>query len=203
MAEQNKKNAKQLAKENFEFQRERLKNEGYEEHEALISVLKANIFSVLLAFPLITFLLVIYVLVWGQLDMSSVRIILVLLVWLVSMAIHELLHGLGWSFSCKDGFKSVRFGVIWSKLTPYCSCKEPLGFKQYLLGAILPLVILALIPSIIAICVGNEYVLCFGILSFLASGGDILICLNMRKYRNSLFLDHPTACGFYAFRKTA
>ena len=202
MEENKKQNAAQLAKENFEVQRERLKNEGYVEHEALISVVKANIFAIILALPFIAIFFTLYLLIWKHIQGDAAKMLVLLLVLIISIVIHELLHGFGWRLSCKNGFKSIRFGVIWSKLTPYCNCKEPLGFKQYLIGAILPLVILGLIPSIIALVIGNIYVLYFGAFSIIAAGGDMLISLNMRKYPKAIFLDHPSDCGFFAFTKS-
>jgi len=196
-----KKTKTQLAVENFEIQREHLKKEGYVEHEAIISVLAANTKSMLLALPLIAIFFTAFLVVWKDIQTDTEKSLVLLLFFLISIVIHEWLHGFGWSLSCKDGFKSVRFGMMWSKMTPYCNCKELLGFKQYLLGSMLPLLILGLIPSAIALFLGNVYLLYFGALGIIGAGGDMLISLNMRKYPKALFLDHPKECGFFAFEK--
>ena len=201
MAEQ-KLSPMQLAQENFDLQRKRLSDEGYSEHEAIVSVLRANVMALVLSLPFIVLFSVAFILIWQMVSLESNKAILVLVAWIISIPVHELLHGIGWSLSCKDGFKSVRFGVMWSKLTPYCSCKEPLNFGQYLLGGILPLLVLGLLPSLIAVLTGNPYLLSFGILSIIAAGGDMLICLEMRKYPQAVFLDHPSECGFFAFKKS-
>lgn len=202
MAEQ-KKSPTELAHENFDQQRELLKGNGYFEHEAIISVLKANVLSILLALPFILLFSAVFILVWKQADVDMALSFLVLLAVIISIPIHELLHGIGWSLSCKEGFKSVRFGVMWSKLTPYCSCKEPLKLNQYLIGAALPLLVLGILPSLVAVLIGNPYLLSFGALSIICAGGDMLICLEMRKYPGAIFLDHPSECGFFAFTKNA
>ena len=201
MQEKDKQTATQLAVEIFEVLRERLKKEGYEEHEATISVISANTISLLLALPLIALFFLVYSLIWKNIRMDMAEALVLLLLWFVSIAFHEWLHGFGWSLFCKNGFKSIRFAVMWSKLTPYCNCREPLALGPYLLGAMLPLVVLGLLPSISALLLGNVYLLHFGALGIMSAGGDMLISLNMRKYPKALFLDHPKECGFFAFEK--
>ena len=202
MQKKDKKTTTQLAEENFEVQRAYLKSEGYVEHEAVISITVANFKSILLAFPLIAVFFAAHLLLWKDIQIDMEEALILLFIWLISLAVHELLHGFGWSLFCKDRFKSIRFGVIWSALTPYCNCKEPLGFGQYLLGAVLPLFILGFIPSAVALLLGNVYLLYFGALGIMGAGGDMLISLSMRKYPKALFLDHPTECGFFAFEKS-
>ena len=58
---------------------------------------------------------------------------------------------------------NMKFGVIWKMLTPYCHCKEPLKVGQYILGGVMPAVILGIIPCIIAIIIGHFGLLLFGI----------------------------------------
>ncbi len=55
---------------------------------------------------------------------------------LLSIAAHELLHGLGWSRYAKNGWKSIKFGVNWKFFTPYCHCNEPLQLNHYRIGSV-------------------------------------------------------------------
>ena len=202
MGKEKKQSARMLsAVENFEYQRDLLLQQGYTEKSEIISVLKANAMAVVLAVPIVAAVVWAYLLAWQDIVSSPLSDLWVLLLFILSIPIHELLHGIGWSIFCKAGFRSVRFGVMWSKLTPYCSCKEPLGGWPYLTGGMLPLVVLGLIPAVLAIVVGNSSLMFFGLLGVVASGGDMMICLNLIKYRRALFLDHPSDCGFVAFAK--
>ena len=117
--------------------------------------------------------------------------------------IHELIHGLVWSIYAKNGFRSIKFGVIWKMLTPYCHCKEPLLVKHYIIGAIMPAIILGFLPALYAMIVGDFGWLIFGIFFTMAAAGDFLIIDLLRKEnRNDLVQDHPSEAGCYIYRKS-
>jgi len=200
--EKKENDAVQQAIDNFSHQKTILLRQGYSCKEEIVSVLVANVMALLLALPLIVAAVFVYGMMWKGITLGMYGNLLVLALWLISIPIHEGLRGLGWSCFCKEHFKSIRFGMMWSKLTPYCNCKEPLKFHEYLLGGVLPLIVLGIIPCVIGIIVGNSNVLSFGVLGVIAAGGDIFICLCLLKHPKSLFLDHPNQCGFVAFEKT-
>jgi hypothetical protein len=116
--------------------------------------------------------------------------------------LHELIHGLVWARFAKNGFKSIRFGVMWKMLTPYCHCKEPLKIKHYIIGASMPGILLGIIPSSIALFNGNFSLLLFGILFTVSACGDLLIIHLLRKEKmDDLALDHPSEVGCFVYRK--
>lgn len=45
---------------------------------------------------------------------------------------------------------------------------------------------------------GNIIFWFFGVI---AAGGDMAIILNLLKYKDGIFLDHPSECGFIVFIK--
>jgi hypothetical protein len=115
--------------------------------------------------------------------------------------VHELLHGFTWGIFATKGMKSIKFGVKWKYLTPYCHCKEPLRVKHYKMGGAMPLLIMGIIPSIVAIIVGNGFLLSFGIFFSWAAGGDIIVLYMMRKLDSNCYVsDRPTKMGFYQER---
>jgi Protein of unknown function (DUF3267). len=121
---------------------------------------------------------------------------------LAGIVVHELIHGITWSFFCEKGWKSIHFGVLWKMLTPYCHCAEPLLKRQYVIGAMMPMVILGLVPSILALFTGSFGMLLFGIIFINAACGDILICWKIRKESpDTLVLDHPSEAGCWVYRK--
>jgi hypothetical protein len=102
----------------------------------------------------------------------------------------------------KNGFKSIKFGVLWKVLTPYCHCSEPLKVKHYITGAIMPAIILGFLPFVYSLFTGNALWLFFGIFFTMSAVGDFLIVNLVRKENmNSLVLDHPSEVGCYVFRK--
>ena len=115
---------------------------------------------------------------------------------------HELVHGITWALFTKHGFRSIRFGVMWKMLTPYCHCKEPLKIKHYLIGAITPFIFVGLIPAIYAIITGSTGWLFFGIFFTIGAIGDFLIIDLLRKEKMTDYaLDHPSEAGCYVYRK--
>ncbi|MEK9603615.1 MAG: DUF3267 domain-containing protein, partial [Flavobacteriaceae bacterium] len=121
---------------------------------------------------------------------------------ILGIVLHELIHGITWAKFSKEGFKSIKFGVLWKMLTPYCHCKEALNVRQYIIGAITPAIIMGIVPSIIAIMIGNFELLIFGMFFTMAAGGDFLIINLIRKENSSdLVQDHPSEVGCYIYRK--
>ena len=91
---------------------------------------------------------------------------------------------------------------MWSFLTPYCHCSEPLLMKPYRIGSILPALVLGIIPSFIAMVTGNLALMIFGFFFTFSAGGDFLILWLIRKEpSNALVLDHPDKIGCVIFEE--
>lgn len=207
MAKESKRAAaeKQLRVENYERQRAQLLAEGYTEHSGVISVLKANVMAFVTAGPFALAAVLLYAARWGGacirlfLDIRQLLVFLGLL--LLSIPVHELIHGLTWLCCCKNGWRSIHFGVMWEMLTPYCHCMEPMRFGGYICGGLMPFFLLGVCVSAAAIISGSVLLLVLGAFNILAAGGDTTIALMLLRYRDALILDHPTECGFVAFRR--
>ena len=121
---------------------------------------------------------------------------------LVGAVFHELIHGFCFGLCAKNGFRSIRFGVLREYFTPYCHCKEPLKIKHYILGALMPALVLGVVPVVIAFFYGCVLCLIFGVVFIAASTGDFMVVWLLRKENlNDYVQDHPTEAGCYVFRK--
>ena len=192
--------------ENYSKQAARLESEGYTATKCVVSILKANVYALFLFIPFGLVFSLIFYSAGGSFvpDISHIQIwnlLLLLVVFFALIIVHEGLHGLTWALFCKAKFKSIQFGIIPSNLTPYCTCLEPLGFKAYLLGALMPLLVLGIGSIIIAAATKNCYWFYFANIAALTAGGDIYVALMLLRHKKALVLDHPTECGFYAFEK--
>ena len=126
--------------------------------------------------------------------------VLVLVMLVAGIVAHELIHGITWAYFAKHGFRSIRFGVIWAMLTPYCHCKEPLIIRHYRLGALTPLIILGILPLLLAYPLRSVPLLCWGIIFITSAAGDILMIWKLRKEPASLLVqDHPKEAGCIIF----
>lgn len=125
-----------------------------------------------------------------------------LLVTGTGIVLHELIHGLTWSLFARNGHRSVKYGILRKYATPYCHCKEPLQVRHYVLGALMPAIILGILPAITAVINGNFYLLVTGIFFIMAATGDFMIVYLLRnEKRSDQVMDHPSEAGCYLYRK--
>ncbi|KKX48456.1 MULTISPECIES: DUF3267 domain-containing protein [Sphingobacterium] len=186
--------------------------ENYIKEIRTIDLAKANIFSLLLFIPIILVYGLPFYLIWGELDFIGLFVesfkenplfsIAIVIVLLAGIVVHELIHGATFALFAKHGFKSIKFGILLKMLTPYCHCKEPLRVKEYIVGAIMPAIILGLLPGIIAIFIGNVFLLIFAIFFTGAAAGDFMIInLIWKEDKDTMVLDHPSEAGCFIFKK--
>ena len=187
--------------------------EDTQKAERTISINKANIYSFLMLIPIIIVFGLPYFLVWrdkfslAQLanileNTASTNLIfgpfIFVLVMIVGIIIHELIHGITWGAFAKRGFKSIKFGIFWQMLTPYCHCKEPLKVRPYITGAIMPGIMLGFLPSIMAIINGSFLLLLFGVIFTMAAAGDfMMVAMLLKEDKDNWIEDHPSELGFY------
>lgn len=188
--------------------------ENYKKEKLTIDLVWANVFGVLILIPIGLLFGLPFYFIWkpqlyikqyldstGPLG-AGLGFLLIFGILILGIVLHELIHGIIWAKFAKEGFKSIKFGVLWEMLTPYCHCKEALTVRQYIIGAIAPAIILGIIPAIIAIMTGNLGLLIFGMLFTMAAGGDFLIINLIRKESSSdLVQDHPSEAGCFIYRK--
>ena len=182
--------AEQRRLERYKIKSEELEREGYTKTDLTISVVKANIgalYGLIMTGPFI-----------ASLGLTVLALLLLLTV------VHELIHGVTWSRFTKKGFKHIEFGVIWKYLTPYCTCSQPLTKWEYITGALMPGLLLGIVPCIIGCMAADILFLAAGVLMTIAAGGDILIAkmiLGNKASKKALYLDHPTEIGLVMFQK--
>lgn len=191
--------------------------EKYQKEKLTIDLVKANIFGVFIFIPIaIVYGLPFYWIWKDHFKLSQIKglitlhlpefpfsgVIYFLIIFTIGIVLHELIHGITWSFFTRNGFKSIKFGVLMKMLTPYCHCKEPLKVSQYILGAIMPAIVLGFVPAVVAIVIGNIPLLLFGSFFTMAAAGDFMIIHLLRNERkDDLVLDHPSEAGCYVYRK--
>lgn len=172
-----------------------------------ISIVAANVFSIALLIVSSIVFVVPFFLIWKDISLEGKSLfgasgIWWLIAFLVGIVVHELLHGITWAYYAKNGWKSISFGVMWKLLTPYCHCSEPMGTRAYMAGALMPLLVLGIIPAIVSLIIGSIPLLAWGILFIAAASGDIWMAWLLSKENpECTILDHPSEAGFYVFDK--
>ena len=208
------KNRKLSAKEQrrlnvFEATCERLLEEGYKKTNLTIGIVKANLFVLLLAIPVVAIGVLLFV--WrnpiGLLRPTPYGSLWFIVLFVLLIVVHELLHGLTWSLFSEHHFKDIDFGFMKEYLTPYCTCAVPLPKSHYILGALMPCIVLGIIPVALGILLGSHLWFWTGIIMILSAGGDLLIVWKVLRFKKRpesqevLIYDHPTQAGSVIFER--
>lgn len=115
---------------------------------------------------------------------------------LIGILVHEFVHGYTWSRAANIGWKNIKFGFQLKTFTPYAHCTVPMRVKAYRIGAMMPFILLGLLPYFIALWVQAPLMLGFGLFFSFAAIGDIMIWWRIRHLPSTqLVQDHPTKAG--------
>ena len=193
-------------KAQFAVTSEKLTAQGYEQKDLIVSVVQANLGSLLMVpFCLIGAFLYLEKYGFGRWVVSFDSWLAFIVGFLALCVVHEGIHGICWGIFAKNHLKSIEFGIIWSMATPYCTCRDPLNKGQYIFGGVMPTVMLGFGLTAVSIVTGSFFLFLLGEAMFLGGGGDFLILLlilrRAPKGREVLFLDHPYECGVVMFIK--
>jgi hypothetical protein len=167
-------------------------------------MVKANVYSLIFALPVFIILTTGYVLLWGMDRLFRIRLLIhqyplqSIAILIGGIILHELIHGMAWTFFGKKFFRDIKFGMSLKTLTPYAHCRKPLEVSAYRMGALMPGFILGIIPALGGLLSGEGGLMGFGMLFTMAAGGDALIIWLIRhEHPADLALDHPSSAGCY------
>jgi hypothetical protein len=209
--EQEKKRALTPAEEKrlrrFETLCGEMEEKGYRKCDLTVGIVRANVLTIVMAVPICA----VAVFLFRRLNpdsgygLSGTQLILWLVGMLALTVVHEGIHGLTWSFFAPGGFKDIEFGFMKQYLTPYCTCGMPLKKRPYIAGALMPLVVLGIVPWIVSLLCGSTLLLYLSLVMILGAGGDMLIVFELLRHRSSaaeqLVCDHPTQAGCVLFER--
>lgn len=184
--------------------------EGFDARLEKISVLGANVFGILVMLITAAISYPLFVVVNGSdaLDPNRVfgfpgpvGLLFFLVLYAVSIFVHEFIHGFFWHFPCKKKWGSIDFGFNPKNITPYCHCCEALSVPVYFWGAIAPTLILGVLPIIIGIFSKILFLVTLGVVGVVGGCGDILVIWTLRKHKDCQLFDHPYEVGYAYFVK--
>lgn len=135
-------------------------------------------------------------------EMENTEISAALIVILVvSVFLHEGLHGLGWMFAGKRRKGQIKFKI--KGLMPMCSCgAEPMKVLPYLTGVLLPLLVLGGASVIWLFVQPGTLSLLTVLVNVVLAGADTAIAFQVLKSEAVLIEDAEDAAGFYGWYKT-
>lgn len=192
-------------KENFDALCEEMAESGYAKTDLTVGIVAANLlaFVIMAPFMALALILFFYIAGIGSITLSLWEPLAVLPAFIAFAAVHELIHGITWGFFA--GRSAIEYGIIWSMLTPYCTCSKPLTRGQYILGGLMPTLVLGTALTAAACISGSLFWLFTAVIMILGGGGDFLIALKILLHKSkgkaALYYDHPYECGVVVFEK--
>jgi hypothetical protein len=125
-------------------------------------------------------------------------------VFLGGILLHELIHAYTWKWLAGLSRDQLKLGIQWKTLTPYAHSKVPMALVPYRWGAVMPLLLLGVLPYMVSLATGNGLLAIFSVIFMSAAAGDMLILWMLRKVPpESMVEDHPTAAGCYVYEYQA
>lgn len=176
--------------------------EGYMPQKKTISILWANVLAIVLFLVLSVLGVVVLFLIGGgeKVFFNSTLLFWFLFYFIIGIVIHELIHGITWMAVTRKGFNHISFGLMAGAV--YCHIDMPMKKRHYVIGALMPLILLGIVPTIVGICVGSLLWMLLGVALIAGAAGDIMIVWAIRKeHADALVYDHPSEAGCYVYHK--
>lgn len=174
--------------------------EGYSTEKRTVSILAANIWAlvVLAAMGIVGFVLIYRF--YAPLRFSLLLGGPLILAFLLGIVVHELIHGFTWMWATHSGFKHLRFGLMTGAV--YCHIDVPMRKRAYVTGALMPLILLGLLPYVVSFFIGSLWLMLFGTMLSAAAMGDVMIVWAIRhESPDALVYDHPSEAGCLVYHK--
>ena len=197
-------------KQEYEDLEKEMDEKGYEDRLEKINIITANVFGIAVFIIVGAIAFYIYYLVNGNdgTDWNKVfgfegaaGMLFFFAVYVVTIFIHEFIHGFFWHFPCKGKWGSIDFGFNPKVITPYCHCREALSVGPYFWGAIAPTLILGVLPIILGIAIQCLFLVTIGVIGVVGGCGDLLVIWTLRKHKDCMLFDHPYEVGYAYFVK--
>jgi hypothetical protein len=142
-----------------------------------------------------------YLLIWGFPESWAFGIGEILLVFLglaVLVVAHEATHAIGWIVFGGVPVSGISFGVDKKTLSPYAHANVPMQANGYRIGAVLPLIVTGILPTIIGTIIGHGWGTFLGVFMIMGAVGDLLVLWAIRTLpADARVLDHPHNAGCY------
>lgn len=148
-----------------------------------------------------------FVSLWGLEPVKEASAILLpwyfLPIFFTGIVVHEAIHAASWMLAAGLPFKKMKFGFQIKALTPYAHCTVPIKKSAYVVGTLMPAILLGVVPFAVSLVNTNGWLLMFGMLFTFAGIGDFLIVWLIRRVPwNALVEDHPENAGCFAYRES-
>ncbi|MCL2721762.1 MAG: metalloprotease family protein [Treponema sp.] len=194
--------------------KETINEDNYIKEKMSINIVWANIFAFIVILKSVIIFGIPYYIIWNYKGADAftytlfhentiLRFFIILILFIISIFLHEIIHGIFFAVNSENKFKSIKYGIMPKEklFSPYCHCVEILKINHYRFAVIMPTIILGIIPIIVSLIIGHFLVFIFGVVFIAAGSGDILMLLKMKKLKNNVLIyDLPDEAGFIVYK---
>ncbi len=177
--------------------------EGYATELRTIGMLKANVVAlVVLGLFCLLGMAGMYA-IWGDISFGRPWSAMLFCIGIFAgVAVHELIHGFTWMWATRSSFSHLRFGLLRGGV--YCHIDVPMSKRKYVVGALMPLLLLGVVPFLLSFATHSLWLMLFGAIFIGCAMGDVLIVWAIRKEPpDTLVYDHPSEPGCIVYHPTA
>ena len=174
--------------------------EGYATELRTIGMLKANIVALVVLGLLCLLGAAGLYAIWGGFSLGNPWNGMLFIVGFgVGVAVHELIHGFTWMWVTRSSFSHLRFGLLQGGV--YCHIDVPMSKRKYVVGALMPLLLLGIVPFLLSFATHSLWLMLFGVIFIACAMGDVLIVWAIRHdSADTLVYDHPSEAGCVVYR---
>lgn len=124
----------------------------------------------------------------------------------ILLPVHELLHAIGLRLFARVSWSSIRFGVMWRALMPYCHCTVPIPVAAYRRMALLPLWVTGAASLAALLAFPTDGLALLAGVAVAACVGDVWMVAKLRGFADDLLVqDSQSEIGcdvFSSFKQT-
>jgi len=103
---------------------------------------------------------------------------------------------------CDSKWHGLKFKIVRRIEKPYCSAKEPVKVRQYMIAVLAYILLAAIVPYIIAFFVGDFMFVIASFISIIWASGDILLLLKLsRKNSGDYIIDFDCMLYYKIYSK--
>lgn len=201
--EKKRRRKKDKKYELFDALCQEMEEKDYHKQDKTFSAKEAGTQGMLLPIPFIILVVAGYFWRWGAdaTPLWEINFLRFIILFIVSIPVHELIHGLAWANFAKKKMKSISFGFNVKELMPYCHCKEALDTKAYKIGVLAPVAVLGGGYFLLSLLFPNTELILLSAFNIFMAAGDLMIFWGARSIHEGLVIDHPELPGFVVFTK--
>lgn len=172
-----------------------LTEKGWISRHYTLTSKQAYIWGMLIALPFVALVGGLYrVFLLDRAVLMDYTGLILLAVIVVSLPIHELLHGLGWALAGQLEKDKIKF--LFQHGMPMCTCRAVLSTKAYLTGVLLPFLVLGGGSIVFLIIYPGTISVLAALVNLLLPGADLLIAWKILHSGAAKISDNPNQAGF-------